>query len=139
MTLHNETRIGWRHHSELWRDISPTAQSLVKPIIAIGLRKGKTVETQLIKHAPYLFDQRFNGLCARLGETTKSAFWNYKTEFDLVCSRMSRNRFADREVLYQLQNAIDISLQRYNRWKRNGVVTLDYYDVNADLPMVTLQ
>ena len=98
-----------------------------------------TVETRLIKHAPYLFDQRFNGLCARLGETTKSAFWNYKTEFDLVCSRMSRKRYADREVLHQLQNAIDVSLQRYNRWKRNGVVTLDYYDVNADLPTVTLR
>lgn len=138
MTLHKETKKGWRYHSEIWRDISPTAQRMIKPIIAIGLRKENTVETRLFRYAPALFDQRFNGLCARLGETTKSGFWNYKTEFDLACSRMSRHKFANREVLHQLQNAIDISLQRYSRWKKDGVVTIDYYDVNANLPMVTL-
>ena len=137
MTLHKETKIGWRYHSEIWRDISPTAQRMIKPIIAIGLGKEKTVEIRLTEHTPKLFDQRFNGLCARLGETTKSGFWNYKTEFDLVCSRISRHRFVNREVVNQLQCAINTSLQRYNRWKKDGVVTLDYYDVNANLPTVT--
>ncbi len=139
MKLDNNTRIGWRYHDDLWEDVSPQARDVIKPILAIGINTPNTIKERLIKEMPELFDQRFNALCARMGKTTKSPFWQYKEEFDIVCSRASRFNYAKRKIIYDLQKAIDDSVYRYNQWKQNGTVTLDYYDLSAEIPTVAPQ
>tara|TARA_Y100000114_G_scaffold69841_1_gene63946 strand:- start:11663 stop:12082 length:420 start_codon:yes stop_codon:yes gene_type:complete len=139
MKLKSNARIGWRYHDDLWEDISPRAQDIIKPIIAIGINTPKMVKERLMEEMPELFDQRFNALCARMGRTTKSPFWQYKEDFDLVCSRASRFNYASRKVIHDLQKAIDDSVYRYNQWKQNGTVTLDYYDLSAEITTVAHQ
>ena len=139
MKLKSNARIGWRYHDDLWEDISPRAQDIIKPIIAMGINTPKMVKERLMEEMPELFDQRFNALCARMGRTTKSPFWQYKEDFDLVCSRASRFNYASRKVIHDLQKAIDDSVYRYNQWKQNGTVTLDYYDLSAEITTVAHQ
>ena len=139
MKLKSNARIGWRYHDDLWEDISPRAQDIIKPIIAIGINTPKRVKERLMEEMPELFDQRFNALCARMGRTTKSPFWQYKEDFDLVCSRASRFNYASRKVIHDLQKEIDDSVYRYNQWKQNGTVTLDYYDLSAEITTVAQQ
>jgi len=115
----NLLRLGYRTDDSLYGDIPKEAADSIREFIGsiANLKTQKKqieVERALCKELPHFFDQRFNRLVARKGQTI---FWDCLDYFATVRFRLVCGDYCnDDNMLYAITHEAVLALTRYNQY-----------------------